>query len=391
MSKLNKLIQNSQKPKVNIPVWKGPEKDGITFSLLSRFLTCRERFRLLTIHGLTTADAFNAKIEYGSMWHICEEHYSIAREATSSSTKSIIPKESVWEEPLDRYRKVLHTKYPYSRQEIDKWVHICKIQFPIYVGFWLSNQDIVNSRSVLSEYNFKIPYTLPSGTVVLLRGKMDSVDILLEKTKPVGLILQENKTKSEIDRVKIQRQLRFDLQTMMYLTALSELTKSFKDKAPEVITQLRKTNLPIIGVRYNVIKRPLSGGKGSIVRHKATKNKPEETWEDYFERLRIIISDDREEFFARWNIPVSSKDLDTFKSRCLDPLLEAVVNWYNIVVDNLDKPFGEAVNMSGYHWQHPFGVRNILDEGGSSDLDEYLESGSEVGLTRVDNLFPELA
>ena len=35
-------------------------------------------------------------------------------------------------------------------------------------------------------------------------------------------------------------------------------------------------------------------------------------------------------------------------------------------------------------------VYNVLDEGGSSDLDAYLESGSEAGLQRIENLFPEL-
>lgn len=33
---------------------------------------------------------------------------------------------------------------------------------------------------------------------------------------------------------------------------------------------------------------------------------------------------------------------------------------------------------------------NVLDEGGSSDMDAMLESGSEVGLQRTENLFPEL-
>ena len=28
------------------PAWKGPEVDGITQSLLSKFLVCRERFRI---------------------------------------------------------------------------------------------------------------------------------------------------------------------------------------------------------------------------------------------------------------------------------------------------------------------------------------------------------
>lgn len=36
-------------------------------------------------------------------------------------------------------------------------------------------------------------------------------------------------------------------------------------------------------------------------------------------------------------------------------------------------------------------LTNVLDEGGHSDLDEYLATGSTVGLRRVTDLFPELA
>ncbi len=42
------------------------------------------------------------------------------------------------------------------------------------------------------------------------------------------------------------------------------------------------------------------------------------------------------------------------------------------------------------HWQHPFGVYNAMNEGGCTDLDEYLASGNVVGLRQIDNLFPEL-
>ncbi len=55
------------------PLWKGPEVDGITFSLLSRFIACPERFRILVTEGLQPHDEFNHRIEYGNMWHTCEE------------------------------------------------------------------------------------------------------------------------------------------------------------------------------------------------------------------------------------------------------------------------------------------------------------------------------
>jgi hypothetical protein len=54
-------------------------------------------------------------------------------------------------------------------------------------------------------------------------------------------------------------------------------------------------------------------------------------------------------------------------------------------------PWGDNLaHPSAIHWRHPFGVYDALNEGGSSDLDEYLETGSTVGLEKASTLFPEL-
>lgn len=87
----------------------------------------------------------------------------------------------------------------------------------------------------------------------------------------------------------------------------------------------------------------------------------------------------------RWKVEITKGDIDRFKHDCLDPLLEQLCIWWDDVSRSAD-PFSARHN----HWRHPFGVMNVLDEGGSSDLDEYLSSGSTVGLQRVNKLFTEL-
>ena len=61
MSIADKLkgVKLPQSKKRNTPLWKGPTEDGITQSLLSRFLVCRERFRLKVIEGLAPEDRFS--------------------------------------------------------------------------------------------------------------------------------------------------------------------------------------------------------------------------------------------------------------------------------------------------------------------------------------------
>jgi hypothetical protein len=77
-------------------------------------------------------------------------------------------------------------------------------------------------------------------------------------------------------------------------------------------------------------------------------------------------------------------------------LLENLCEWWDHVErcrHSRVTPFNLGVDPEtppGIHWRHPFGVYNSMDEGGGTDLDEYLETGNEVGLTRTSNLFPEL-
>lgn len=349
------------------PLWKGPEADGITFSMLSRFLVCRERFRLHVMEGLRPTHQFNHRIEYGQMWHLCEEFHAQGQE---------------YEGALKTYANTLCREYPTAQDQVMKWLRICLIQFPMYLRYWEDHPDMgLDHQPLLSEFVFSIPYHLPSGRTVLLRGKWDSVDLAGQGVQR-GIWLQENKTKGDIDPLQIQRQLSFDLQTMMYLAALYEVHDD--SEMPEGF------DYPVRGVRYNVVRRPLSGGKGSIVQKKGSKNVPPETDDEYYARLGAYIEAEPETYFMRWNVNITKEDVQRFRHRCLTPLLEQIVTWYDWVAG--DKSYGRSPfsDLNSLHWQHPFGVFNVLDEGGSSDLDEYLATGNEVGLERTERLFTEL-
>lgn len=229
-----------------------------------------------------------------------------------------------------------------------------------------------------------MPYKLPSGRVVRLRGKWDGVSLVREKGR-TGVWLDEHKTKGDVDVLAIQRQLTFDLQTNLYLIALAEFQKHGGKE-------------PILGVRYNVVRRPLSGGEGSIVQKKGSKNVRPETSTEYYDRLRAVIDgtgvkttgenyEGPAYWFHRWTAEVSAADLTRFRERCLDPILEQICCWYQSVTD----PNPNAVPCPAWaqNYQHPFGVTNSIDEYGSSDLDSYLTTGSRVGLVQS-TLFKEL-
>jgi hypothetical protein len=366
------------------PLWRGPEEDGVTQSLLSRFLSCRERFRLLVVEGLRPAPTFNHRLEYGNMWHVCEQ--AIAEFPNSAKMNP-----PAWEAKLKFYATGLCQQYPTQQEQIDHWYNVCRVQFPLYVEYWSRHPDVKDRMPLLQEQVFDVPYRLPSGRTVRLRGKWDSVD-LVGKGKNAGIWLQENKTKADINEAQMKRQLSFDMQTMLYMVALDYSCKE-RAKGGDYLFANQ-----LCGVRYNVIRRPLSGGRGSIVRHKPTKSNPQgETKVHYYSRLSDIIKGDLPYFFMRWQVTVTPADVAKFRREFLDPILEQLCDWWDVMKTCADAglSYWEAnkANPTGrwdIHWRHPFGATNWLDEGGSSDLDAYLESGSEVGLVKAETLFGEL-
>ena len=351
-------------------LWLGPMNSspmgGITQGYIVQFLSCRERFRLKVIEGLQSTERFRPSVDFGQLWHVCEEHHS---------------KGTDWIEPLKEKGKEYCTQFPLQQDEINKWYNVCKTLFPIYVNYWAKDKEQKEKTPLLQEYAFNVPYELPSGRVVHLRGKFDAVD-LIGKGKSAGIWLQENKTKGEVDEEKIRHQLKFDLQTMLYLIALKEGRKGYGEHGTLDIGGTAN----VLGVRYNVIRRPLAGGKGSIRPHTPTKANPNgESQAQFFERLKGVILEDQASYFLRIKSEVYPSDIDRFKKMCLNPLLEQICDWYEWVCLE-----GGAYTNNCIHYMSPFGLWNPLVEQGQTDMDNYLETGSTVGLHTVDTLFPEL-
>jgi hypothetical protein len=380
-NKLKAAGAKMPKPKSTEPLWAGPNGKGplggVTQSLLQRFLVCRERFRLLVVEGLRPTEGFNHRMEYGNMWHACEEELARTKGADDN-----------WERALLQYAKGLAQEYKTQQSQVEHWYNVCKTQFPIYVDFWAKHKDVKNRTPLLQEGKFDVQYRLPSGRTVRLRGKWDSVDLIGPKGKE-RIFLQENKAKGEVDEQALRSQLQFDLQTMMYLVALNE----YQDESFWRRANKSWRNKVIAGVRYNVIRRPLSGGKGNIKQLSPTKKNPTgETKEEYYKRLGDYIRAEPETYFMRWEAIVSSSDIQRFEQQCFQPILEQLCDWWEWIRMMPDNPFASSgdENYNGIHWRHPFGVYNVLNEGGSSDLDQYLATGSELGLERATTLFREL-
>lgn len=383
------------------PLWMGPCGEGplggITQSMLVRFLSCRERFRLKYVLGLEPHDKWNHRIGYGNMWHVCEE--ALAR--CDRSGRGSTPMDN-WIQSLQEHWTEMNRKYPMQQEELAKWVHVCEVQFPEYVKYWSEHPDVKNRVPLLQEQVFDVPYALSSGRVVRLRGKDDSVDLITDEvTGPGGgIYIQENKTKGDIDKLQVERQLKFDLQTMLYVVALWEKPSCDLPRLGHYRwgggNGVPVGEYPILGVRYNVVRRPLSGGRGNISPHKEkvtkTKFTPAESQEHFYERLRSdYIAAEPDYWFFRVRAEISERDVRVFRETCLDPLLEQLCWWYDMITGKPPSSnWNWEVLVRSMNYRTPFGVYSALEEGGATEYDAYLVTGSEAGLRRVDRLFPEL-
>ena len=358
------------KAKSRQAAWLGPQEEGATQSILADYIVCKERFRVKYIEGLQEIERFNHSIEYGNMWHIAEEHLAAG---------------SDWKSPVTGYCRELCVKYPYQQSDVVKWYQVLLVQFPIYLKYWEKHNDMKTRVPLYQEREFRVDYPLGSGRSVTLRGKLDGIDLLGPKSRRRAF-LRENKCKGQIDEASVAKQLRFDLQTMVYPIVVRHMD-----------LDLEGTRFG--GVWYNIVRRPLSGGRGSIRPHKAKGKKPAETEDEYYDRLAGIIEEESAYFFMRWTTELTSSDLDLFQLQCLNPLLENLCDdyewWSDCFANGLD-PYDYLDRQLRFpdhlsrHYRLPYGIYNPIAEGRSTDLDEYLDNGSKTGLVYNRNFFPEL-
>lgn len=338
-SPLVKQVQNR-----TTPLWKGPQEDGLTYSMICKYLQCKHRFWLKTVQGLAEPDEWNAHMHYGSMFHAAEE----AR-----------IKNQPWLPALQDYYRETVKKYEPNERDITKWYLLCKMQFPLYINHWAKHQTELGRKTVMAEKSFRVQHRLPSGYVITLRGKIDHL-----YSQNGFLYVMDTKTKGEIDQVQIGGTLDQNLQCMLYHLAIRLLLP------PD---QVKK----IAGTVYNVIRRPLSD-------RRSVKMKKNETETAFNNRVRDQILENTGYHFMRPQTPIDDRHMTIFL-RNLNPLLQEIVDWWQGFGSDFFNPWNNP-----RHFQFPFGVYHSMERGYRGDYFRLLSTGSKAGLQRINNLYPEL-
>ena len=313
---------------------------GISYSLLSKFIVCRERFRLRVVEGLKHRGS-NDAMDFGTVFHKAVELSAQGKSRTA----------------IQRHFNNLQRKE--SRKKHKTYDPIrCKLVSMMvdhYKAYWT---DVLKEIQYFeSEQVFQVPFKTSTGHIVPINGKRDEGYI-----KDKKIWLQENKTKTQINETQIVETLPFMLQPMIYLT-------SFQHDHP---------GKKIGGILYNIVRNP------------SITHKKKQSVAAYIEEVSKDIDNRPEHYFKMFEVDIDDEHLEMWKKLHLDPILSSLCIWWDSIKSN---PFDPWVLEDGtpnpHHTIRPFGVYDPLSRG-VGDFFGRIVHGTDVGLDIDHNLFPEL-
>lgn len=301
IKQLAAVIAEVRRANLNLP--KGerpfydPQRDGVTYSLLSGFRQCKELARL-NLKGVTSRGDSESLV-FGNLSHgALEAIYDAVR---TKRLRRAVPDARYAKDVLQVMETTWKRDNPRATREslqyLEKSMALAEAVLPRYLSYWAG--DFTGGvRWLALESEFKIPITVsvPWGPPIktFVRGKMDGNFI-----ESARKWLFETKTKGFIDEEMIASILPHELQVNVYLWAMRRIYKEVP-----------------AGVRYNLIRRPQ-------LRQKKSEN---------FHQFTVRVAEDvvaRPEFyFIRMDMDVTKHDLYKFEEEFDELLIDFLSWWY---------------------------------------------------------------
>lgn len=336
-----------------------PMKDGVTQSLLQKFVGCRDRFHKHVVMGLRETTRKEA-MEYGSLFHKLIEVGATLHNPTREKIVGFM------EEFLIKH-------YPSVDSRILGRIAIA--QYIVYRE-WVSTRP--SFRYIEAEPVFHQPFNLPpmtfnpnpdimlrvpEGVIIPLRGRIDGV---IEKDGE--LWLEENKTKSRVDIPYLQDTIHSNIQVMFYAVA----------------AQI-KYGRPCKGVIYNVIRKP------------ALRQGKKETFTDFILRNQVDMIERPHWYFNRLEVRFQPGDIERWQRDELLPLLYNVYFWWRSIESDPKEPWNAKIGnpenpelvVNPFHLRKSFGIYDALTNGKGEFYDLIVYNKTD-NLKVVHEAFPEL-
>ncbi|TXH19722.1 MAG: hypothetical protein E6R03_00135 [Hyphomicrobiaceae bacterium] len=289
-------------PSTEAPLFYDIERDGITFSLLSTFLDCREKARL-HLAGWAKIGG-SVPMLFGNVVHGALEHaYRAWRDGEFDGAP---PRAWVHAQlnDIERTYRAEHTRIS-SEEEKDLQLTLALAAeiVPRYFSYWHKNDTALNWTETEQEFKIPVRVELPPKTDggrwhtetvdTFLRGKIDGV--FMEK----GVFgVFETKTKGRVNPGTLLNILGHNLQVGIYLWAVKQLWK----KTPRTVL-------------YNLVRRP------------QLRQKQSEALVEFAKRVGDDIDERPDFYFMRIRMSVSDVDLGRFDNDRIDLLRDFVLWW----------------------------------------------------------------
>lgn len=253
-----------------------PVRDGVTATLITRWLSCRESARLY-LAGWTPM-VFKESLLFGSLFHdllrMLYDHY-VEDYAPRGVHKLVADAEKVAAPWFDRHLRETARSMsdPSNVEALERDIAVCSVMIAPYVRRY--EEDFRKLEWVGLETEFDVEWE-----GMRLRGKRDGV---YRKGKKLWIL--ETKTKGRVDEAGLMEQLLIDFQSQFYMLA----------------TQLELGEQPS-GVDYNVVRRP------------GQRLKISEPLNEFAERIQVDIKGRPDYYFMRYEIFFAEEDLDRFNA-----------------------------------------------------------------------------
>lgn len=339
------------------------DRDGITFSAISKFLGCPHRFHLQYVQGWVSKK-IAIPLEFGNLFHLYKQDHTPGEDVEPLLKIGMkYVRHRVEEKRLDAE----------TEEELYRLAAVVHVTFRQYAKYWEKRASIEwqdrhyhekNFHWIEKEKTFLIHYRMPDGRIVKLTGKQDGAFQLDKQTR--GNWVLENKTKGDIDQDGIRLGLVKDLQTGIYLTA----RQSMDNVCPR-------------GFLYNVIRRT-----------KLSPRKNEKA-KAFAERVEADIVKRPEWYFMRWSVEITPQDLVDFQVQNLNPILFRICRWWDSIKRNPMDPF-HTVDEQGdkvsnlEHYARPFGVYDDMAHNVRGSHFEIIMSNNYFLYEKKKHAFPEL-
>lgn len=276
-----------------------PERDGVTFTLLTTFKQCREKARLV-LQGWTSRQS-TLGLVFGGLVHALNQR--IYEDVRDGRLKKL-PDESYFKLRIKQLEREWKKENPRADSDTLQHLEFSLILIegimPTYFRYWKKDFDLLWER-VEAEFKWPVKIELPSGrkASTFIRGKIDGS---FKKGKGKRPWLFETKSKSRLGESgenNLADILPHELQVNVYMLYLMWVDKQVPG-----------------GVLYNIIRRP------------QLRQKKFETVKAFAKRVANDVKLRPEYYFVRMQMSVEKKDLDRMEMELRD-LVSDFLLWWN--------------------------------------------------------------